>query len=61
MDEQTLSKATQPFFSDKPAGRKRGMGLAHAQRLIEINNGTLDIASQPGKGTTVTVTLPSKV
>jgi putative nucleotidyltransferase with HDIG domain len=59
MDEQTLRKATQPFFSNKPAGRKRGMGLAHAQRLIEINNGTLDIASQPGKGTTVTVTLPS--
>jgi putative nucleotidyltransferase with HDIG domain len=61
MDEQTLRKAMQPFFSNKPAGRKRGMGLAHAQRLIEINNGTLDIASQPGKGTTVTVTLPSKL
>jgi putative nucleotidyltransferase with HDIG domain len=60
MDEQTLAKATQPFFSNKPAGRKRGMGLAHAQRLIEINNGTLDMASQPGKGTTVTVVLPCK-
>ncbi|MGA2172205.1 MAG: HDOD domain-containing protein [Sedimentisphaerales bacterium] len=60
MDEQTLVKATQPFFSARPAGRKRGMGLAHAQRLIEINNGTLDIASQPGKGTTVTVELPGK-
>ncbi|MFH1370639.1 MAG: HDOD domain-containing protein [Planctomycetota bacterium] len=60
MDEQTLSKATQPFFSARPAGRKRGMGLAHAQRLIEINNGSLTLASQPGKGTTVTVTLPCK-
>ncbi len=59
MDEQTLARATQPFFSNKPAGRKRGMGLAHAQRLIEINNGTLELSSQPGKGTTVTVTLPS--
>jgi signal transduction histidine kinase/HD-like signal output (HDOD) protein len=61
MDEQTLARATHPFFSARPAGRKRGMGLAHAQRLIEINHGTLSLASQPDKGTTVTVTLPSKV
>jgi putative nucleotidyltransferase with HDIG domain len=60
MDEQTLAKATQPFFSNKPAGRKRGMGLAHAQRLIEINNGTLILNSHSGEGTTVTVTLPCK-
>jgi len=61
MDEQTLARATHPFFSARPAGRKRGMGLAHAQRLIEINHGSLSLASQPDKGTTVTVTLPSKV
>jgi putative nucleotidyltransferase with HDIG domain len=60
MDAQTLAKATQPFFSAKPAGRKRGMGLAHAQRLINLNGGTLSIASQPGKGTTVMVELPCK-
>jgi putative nucleotidyltransferase with HDIG domain len=60
MDAQTLDKATHPFFSARPAGRKRGMGLAHAQRLIEINHGTLSLASQPDKGTTVTVTLPCK-
>ena len=60
MDEQTLARATHPFFSARPAGRKRGMGLAHAQRLIEINHGKLSLASQPDKGTTVTVTLPSK-
>jgi putative nucleotidyltransferase with HDIG domain len=61
MDEQTLARAAHPFFSARPAGRKRGMGLAHAQRLIEINHGTLSLASQQDKGTTVTVTLPSKV
>ena len=60
MDTQTLQKATQPFFSAKPAGRKRGMGLAHATRLIELNNGSLHIASQPGSGTTVTILLPCK-
>ncbi|MGA2070996.1 MAG: HDOD domain-containing protein [Sedimentisphaerales bacterium] len=58
MDEQTLARATHPFFSARPAGRKRGMGLAHAQRLIEINHGTLSLASEPDKGTTVTIILP---
>lgn len=60
MDNQTLIKATNPFFSAKPAGRKRGMGLAYASRLIKLNSGSLNITSQPGKGTTVTVSLPYK-
>jgi putative nucleotidyltransferase with HDIG domain len=60
MDAQTLAKATQPFFSARPAGRRRGMGLAHAQRLIEINHGKLSISSEAGKGTMVTVCIPYK-
>lgn len=60
MDAETLQKATQPFFSNQPAGRKRGMGLAHAARLIRLNGGSLNITSQPGSGTTVTVLLPCK-
>lgn len=58
MDAETLRKATHPFFSGKPAGRKRGMGLAYAARLIELNRGSLDIQSRPGEGTAVTVLLP---
>jgi putative nucleotidyltransferase with HDIG domain len=58
MDAETLKKATQPFFSAKPAGRKRGMGLAYAARFIQINKGLLNIASEPGGGTTVTILLP---
>ena len=60
MDAETLKKAAQPFFSAKPAGRKRGMGLAYAARLIELNNGSLNITSRPGEGTTVTILLPCK-
>jgi len=60
MDEATRKKAASPFFSAKPAGRKRGMGLAFASRLIQLNGGTLDLESQPGHGTTVTVTLPTE-
>ncbi len=60
MDSQTLQKATYPFFSNLPAGRKRGMGLAHAARLIQLNGGKLSITSRPGSGTTVTILLPCK-
>ena len=60
MDAKTLEKAIQPFFSAKPAGRKRGMGLAYAHRVIQLNKGQLRIISQPGSGTTVTISLPCK-
>jgi putative nucleotidyltransferase with HDIG domain len=60
MDSQTLQKATYPFFSNQPAGRKRGMGLAHAARLIQLNGGKLSITSRPAGGTTVTILLPCK-
>jgi len=59
MDAETLRKATQPFFSARPAGRKRGMGLAYAIRLIRLNRGTLGLESRPDQGTTVTITLPT--
>jgi len=60
MDAETMRKSVYPFFSARPAGRNRGMGLAHARRLIQLNKGSLDIASKPGVGTTVTVLLPQK-
>ena len=58
MDDETPEKVTHPFFSAKPGGRQRGMGLAYATRLIQINGGTLAIESEFDKGTTVTVALP---
>lgn len=58
MDQKTLANAVRPFFSARPAGRRRGMGLAYAQRLIQLNDGSMSITSRPQKGTTVTITLP---
>jgi putative nucleotidyltransferase with HDIG domain len=58
MDSATIGKASQPFFSAHSAGRKRGMGLSHAQRLVELNKGRLEIQSDADGGTTVTVSLP---
>ena len=59
MDTETLAKAAEPFFSGKKAGRRRGMGLDSAQRLLLVNKGALEITSQPAGGTTVTITLPA--
>ena len=58
MDAETARKATQPFYSAKTAGRKRGMGLAYAARFAQINAGQLEIESQATIGTTVTILLP---
>lgn len=58
MDTEALNNACQPFYSARAAGRRRGMGLAHAQRLLLLNGGDLKLASQPAKGTTATLTLP---
>jgi signal transduction histidine kinase/HD-like signal output (HDOD) protein len=58
MDAATLEHAFDPFFSVKPAGRQTGMGLPRAKRFIEGLGGTIELASQVGRGTTATITLP---
>ncbi|NQV33997.1 MAG: HDOD domain-containing protein [Phycisphaeraceae bacterium] len=58
MDDETLQRATTPFFSAKPAGRQRGMGLAYAARVIQVNQGRLVLQSRLGQGTEVLISLP---
>ena len=58
MDEATMRRAFDPFFSGREAGRGAGLGLSKAWRFIETNGGTVAIASRPGSGTTVSVRLP---
>ena len=58
MDQATVARAFTPFFSQRPAGRGRGMGLARASRTVQANGGRIWIDSRPGGGTTVFVELP---
>ena len=58
MDEATLKRAGDPFFSTKPGGAGSGLGLATCRALVSEARGTLAIESVPAKGTTVTVLLP---
>jgi len=58
MDKQTLEKAVTPFFSSKPSGRRRGLGLSRSTRHIANNGGRLNLISDPGQGCTARITLP---
>jgi len=60
MSPEVLEHAFDPFFSSRPAGRGRGLGLSRAYRLAEINGGRLWIESTQNVGTTVTIELPSR-
>lgn len=59
MSAEVLEKSRAPFFSDRPAGRGRGLGLSRAIRLCEINGGKLFIESQPSVGTRVHIEFPA--
>ncbi len=58
MDEETLSRAVEPFFSTKGVGRGTGMGLSMAFGVLRQSGGTLLIDSAPGEGTAITLLLP---
>ena len=56
MTEDTISRVFDFFFTTKPEGT--GLGMAIARAVIESHGGTVALASTPGEGTRVTVTLP---
>ena len=47
-----------PFFTTKPQGMGGGLGLPLCRNIVESHGGSLSVASEPGQGTTVRVTLP---
>jgi two-component system sensor histidine kinase AtoS len=56
LDADTLARIFQPFYTTKPKGS--GLGLAITKRLVEQHQGSIEVVSQSGQGTTFTITLP---
>ena len=53
-----LPRIFDPWFSTKPVGRGSGLGLGIARDVVTRFGGTIDLASAPGQGTTVTLEIP---
>ena len=61
MDSATLARAIEGLKTGpdgKTADRRQGIGLPLARQLIAAHGGTLELVSEPGQGTTATITLP---
>jgi two-component system, NtrC family, sensor kinase len=55
---EILSRLFEPFLTTKETGRGVGLGLAISHSILERHNGTIEVQSEVGRGTTFTVTLP---
>ena len=56
INKEDMASMFKPFFTRKTKGT--GLGLVICRDLVNMHNGSIDIKSSPGKGSTFTVVMP---
>ena len=60
MSEEVKASIFEPFFTTKSGVKGVGLGLSVVYGIIELHNGTIEVGSSLGRGTTFTICLPLK-